>query len=255
MRTSTLFLAPLLAAGCVLTSPGVAVQNRESSFQLPQLARARVAVWPVAAAKIDPAAAEGVTERYGSEAAFLDSLGRTVSARLVRSGGPRSLGSDQVVTQLGSAEATRPLLDSRRLLGTAGGSRFERAPAAELAKLGSLPALEGVRYAVLLPELSVELQSAVRGSGVHGTMSVSTMKWARGRVHLAVVDLGRGIVVWEGDMAASGLLSGSGMKQVEDGIGTAMDEALGLRPAPQELPSCTSQADCARGVCISGACR
>lgn len=253
MRTGPL-LVLLLAAGCVHTSPTVAVTKRDPAFELPLLARERVAVWPVAAAKVDPLAARGVTDQYGSEEAFLDSLGRTMSGKLVRPGGSPSLRSDQVVAQLGAADATRSLLDSRRLLGTGADSRFA-APPPELASLRSLRALDGIRYALLFPDVSLDLEQTV-ASAPH--MGASTLSWARGRLHLAVVDLGRGSVVWEGDLFASGELTGSGMKQIEDGLATALAE--GMRVASEgglraRLGPCRTNADCASGVCISAACR
>lgn len=250
MRRRLLPLAPLVAAGCVLTSPGVAVTKSDPSFKLAQLAGQRVAVWPVAAARVDPAAVEGVTDGYGSQDAFLDAVARTLSLRLVRAGGAPSLRSDEVVARLGASDATRALLDSRRLLGT-GESRFSaRAP--ELATLGAQPSLDGVRYAVMFPELQVDLEEQVGGTKETGPMH---MKWARGHLRTAVVDLRAGRVLWDGELAASGMLTGGGMKQIEEGLGAALDDAMGTRPAPPAQPRCQTQADCALGVCISGACR
>lgn len=255
MRMRPLLLVPFLAAGCIPMSPGVAVTKREPAFDIAQLTRARVAVWPVAAAKVDPAAAEGVTGQYGSEEAFLDSLGKTVSSRLVRAGGPPSLGSDQVIAALAGVDATRPLLDSRRLLGAETGSRFS-APPPELATLGSLPSLEGIQYAVLLPLVSLSLEQKVSGTGSpQGSTHVGTISWARGHLRVAVVDLGRGAVVWEGDLSASGSLAGYGFKQIEEGLGTALDDSLGLPRARPALSRCKTSADCGRGVCLSGYCR
>ncbi len=233
-----LLLVSLAAAACVhAPAPGIAVNRRDPAFELPALAGARVAVWPVAAASLDPAVAPLVTQAYGSENGFLDALGRTVSDRIVRPDGPPSLRSDEVVARLGAADDTRPLLDSRRLLG-APESRFS-APPPELANLGSVPALEGIRYAVLLPGVTVDRR-------------------ARASLHAAVVDLGRGAVVWEGDLLAYGALDAAGMKRIAEGVGVAVAEGLsaGEERAPPRHPSrCKSNWDCARAVCIDGVCQ
>jgi hypothetical protein len=276
VRTIHLLLAAVLVSSCLPTPPAMVVTRRAGDFDLPGLAAQRIAVWPIAVADMAPTATEGLTAEYGTQDAFLDSLARAFSDRLILPSQPLSLRSDQVTELLAGAEATRPLLDPRQLLGDASDSRFASRPG--LAALAKVPALEGIRFAVMFRDFSLARAATAAGFASTGPASpgvgrvgpgfghagpsefgAGTVSWASGSLRLAVVDLGARAVVWEGTLVSYAMLGGEGLHAIEDDLSAQFAEQvfgrkLRRRNGPAPSP-CNVSRDCARGTCVSGTCR
>lgn len=240
---ASLVLFALVGCG----GPNVVPSSQDKSFKLFDLTTHRIAVLPVATADLDQSTSETVAEEYQSKDKFLDAFSTKLSLRLLGIAKAPSLGSDRMQALLMGSESTRALLDPAHLLGAQDpNNRFSGGPNANgIASLSQLPELQGVRFAIVIRDLSIGRQwsnhtsagggfvSAGPGGGAFVGGGTSSSAKTSARLRLAVVDLESRSIVWDGavyDSESSTLMKKTALHEIEEGLGVHLvNEILGIR--------------------------
>lgn len=241
--TASLVLVALVGCG----APNVVPSSQDKSFKLSDLASHRIAVLPVATADLDQSTSETVAAEYQTKDKFLDAFSAKLSQRLLGISKSPSLASDRMQALLLRSEATKALLDPASLLGTQDpNNRFSGTSNANgIASLSQLPELQGIRYAIVIRDLSIGRQWSSHASAGGGFYSggpgggafvgggTSSSAKTSARLRLAVVDLESKSIVWDGavfDSESSTLMKKTALHEVEEGLGVHLvNEILGIK--------------------------
>lgn len=241
--TAIILLLGLLGCG----APNVVPTLQDKNFSLSELAKNRIAVLPIATADLDESVSKTVTEEYQSKDKFLDALSVKLSKRLLGISKAPSFGSDKMQALLLASDATRPLLDPANLLGSQDpNNRFASAPSpGGISTLSQLPELQGIRYVLVIRDLSIGRQwsthtsagggfvSAGPGGGTFVGGGTSSSAKTSARLRFAVVDLEARAIVWDGavyDSESSSLMKATALHETEDGLGIHLvNEILGIK--------------------------
>jgi len=179
----------LTVAAC---AANVGAVRTTHGFSLSELRSQPVAVWPIPAVKIDEVYRKTVIKAHGSSDQFIDVLADKISARLAQESKASVLSSHELVAALSRSDATRPLLDSDKLLGPESDNRFASATPVDLTPLAAVAELGAVRYLVLPRDARV-IWLFTPGEGAKpGSWNVHV------KLRLVVMDWKDRAVVWDG---------------------------------------------------------
>jgi len=200
----------------------------EAGFALTALRNQRLAVWPINSTDLDPDIEGTVISEYGSQNKFQAAFSDRLSVRCLRLASTNSLGSNVIPALLAEGEARQwlntkrilPWADSRLLAKTQLGAGFEA--------LSGHPQLQGVRYLVVPHRMQLARITVFHaGNGpMNPGYASSTTKSSLG---LAVIDLARNCVVWNGaftSSASSDWMTTKALHENEDAILEQVEKAL-----------------------------
>jgi hypothetical protein len=232
MRCRTLLTLAALAFTLACGEPSVQLRRQDPGFQLVQLTRLPIAIFPVAAGDFDESVASTIASEYGSEAKFLDALSGTWGLNIAHAGTVGCL----LPAKVGEALSAK---NDRNLLST--GKAFvetapEHHPTQEefISRIAQHPVLTQFRYAILPIHVRNGRQLAPPPGpdpfqpGLTFSNTPTSYRTSAS-LRVVVLDLRTRQVVWEGQVTAhagSTIMKATALHEIEEDLGQRFREAI-----------------------------
>jgi hypothetical protein len=135
---------------------GLAAVKVDPGFHFSQLVSSRMAVWPIQNLETDPETRKVILQDYDNQEEFLNAFSLKLSSRLIPACQVPSLDSTAVADTLAAGGQT-PLLDTTRFIqAMAAQTPAGSAPASPKMSVNQLPAMKGIRFALLFRNFHIE---------------------------------------------------------------------------------------------------